>query len=53
MIALLGILLALWVLCIIIGAIIKAVGWLIIVGLIGLVITALIGAIKGLANNRT
>jgi len=52
MIALLGILMVLWIVCIIVGALAKAVGWLIIVGLIGLVATALIGALKGLARNR-
>lgn len=52
MIALLGILLILWVACIIIGFLVKAIGWLIIVGVIGLVVTALFGAVKGLARNH-
>lgn len=52
MFAILGLLLVLWIACIILGALIKAVGWLIIVGLIGIVATALIGAFKGLAGKH-
>jgi hypothetical protein len=41
MIALLGLLFILWIVCILVGIFVKAVGWLLIIGLIGLVITAL------------
>lgn len=52
MFALLGLLLVLWIACIIIGALVKTIGWLLIIGIIGLVATALFGVFQALTSRR-
>lgn len=52
MLALLGLLVLIWLICIVVGITIKGLFWLIIVGAILLVITAFVGFIKREALRR-
>ncbi len=46
MLALLGLLLLIWIVCIVVGVAVKGLFWLLIIGVILFVITAIVGFVK-------
>ncbi|MDT8913161.1 hypothetical protein [Amycolatopsis sp. PS_44_ISF1] len=52
MIAFLGVLLVIWLVCVVLGFVIKGLFWLVIVGAVLFVATAVVGFVKRKAVNR-
>jgi len=51
MLGLIGLFLVIWVVCIVLGFVIKGLFWLVIVGIVLFLVTALFGFIKRRASN--